>query len=243
MAQNIGAIREGVQSRIKDGAPYLTAAEAQGDLDRAIASAVEQYSKDRPRNRTAQADGTGAFDYLLATVAPGYDEAFSNLLDVVYPWLVTDQRLNVLEKDSWVVIMLPAGLTLKFLDVAPTASQDFLVLYTCPHTLTVAASSIPPSDDEAVKDLSAAYALDAMAAYFLQLAEASITADSVDRRSRSDQARSVAEVYRKRYAQKIQAGGVGAGGDGGTRAAQAVGEIQSAFGNRLGTDYHFHGRR
>lgn len=234
MASNIGEIRDKVGARIKDSdarlsvSPPLTC-----DVDRAIYDALAQYQRARPLEKAVKIDGTGVFDYDLA--ASGFVDGFSTVKDVAYPYLVTDQRLAVLDRDEWALIRLDTGVKLRFFEAIPPASDDFLVLLTVPHTLNASTSTVPASDDEALADLGAAFACDQLAALYAKDTDSSLAADAVDRRAKSENYRSQAASYRKSYAAKMET-------DEAQSAAFAMADIDRTFGNSRGDDYFFHGR-
>jgi len=236
MAANIGEIRAGVSARIKDtDARLSTSPDMTCDVDRAILSALEQYGKDRPLEKAARVAGTGAFKY-LASGLTGFVDGFSAIVAVAYPHLTTDQLLAGLEDDQFQLRRDETGLYLWFTTAIPAATEHFLVAFTAPHTLNASTSTVPASDDQALMDLGAAFACDLLAQLYAKDIDTSITADSVDRRTKSDNYRSMAASWRKAYAAKMQTGESG-------RAAGALVEIDRGFGNATGTDYFFHGRR
>jgi hypothetical protein len=60
--------------RLQDQLSILSKARGPGAISRAIASAVEQYSKDRPLEKAVSVDGDGGFDYALPS---GFVDGFS----------------------------------------------------------------------------------------------------------------------------------------------------------------------
>ncbi len=235
MAANIGDIRSKVSARIKDIDSRLTITpDLTCDVDRAILAALEQYEKERPLQKTVKLAGAGGFDYAASSLS-GFVDGFSVVTDVVYPYLSTDQILARLERDEWGLVRLDTGLKLRFFVARPTAAEDFLAFFTAPHTLNAGSSTVPATDDEALSDLGAAFACDQLAALYAKDVDSSLGADSVDRRSKSDNYRSMAASYRKSYAAKMETESAG-------QAAFAMADVDRAFGNSTGTDYLFHGR-
>lgn len=237
MAANIGEIRAKVAPRIKDIDGRLTITpDLTCDVDRAIISALAQYQQVRPRERTVKITGTGAFDYAVSLLT-GFIDGFSRVLAVVYPYLTTDQILAALEDDEFGLVRLDTGLVLRFTTARPASTEFFLAQFTTPHTLDASSSSVPASDDEALSDLSAAVCCDQLAALYAKDVDSSITADSVDRRTKSDNYRSMAASLRKSYAAKMETGQA-------EGAAVAMGDVdRQGFGHRGRNDYFFHGRR
>jgi hypothetical protein len=232
MAANLGAIRTKLLARLQDDAAKLT---NPGELDAAIASALERYSKDRPRQVVAQVDGDGGFSYATSGLT-GWVDGFSGILDLIYPYLSTDQQPKALDRDRYLVRRLPAGTVLHFIEHTPAAAEDFLVEYTVPHTLDADSSTVPASDDEALADLSAAEAFDYLAAVSLQELQSNIDADTVDRLSKAGEYRQQAAAFRKKYEAKI-----GSTADQPVPAA-AYAEADLAFGDSRASDRFFHAR-
>lgn len=243
MAANIGELRAGIVGttgkggRIQDTDNKLSIApDLLCDVDRAILSAKEQYEKLRPREVSLKLDGTGAFDYTISGLT-GFVDGFSSLLSVVYPYLAADQIPSVLPAEWYTVLRLDSGLVLRFLIHRPTAVEDFLVTFTARHTINSSTCTIPASDDESFMDLAAANCCDMLAALYAKDVDPSISADSVDRRTKSDNYRSMATRYRSLYDTRMQTGAAGA-------AAVAMSDIDRAgFGHRGMNDYFFHGSR
>ncbi len=243
MASNIGEIRQavlgpdGISGRVKDGSRRLTVTPAMTcDADVAILAAVEEYGKARPREIALLVTGDGTFDYPVATKLPGFSDGFSSIASVVYPWDATASRPPVLSSDGYALTRLSTGLVLRFFDVVPTASQQFLATFSAPHTVNVSTCTVRPSDDEALKDLAAAHCCELLAGFYNQVVDSSIGADAVDRRSLADMYRSQARRWRESYDAKMQS-------DKSDGAAFAVATIRTGFGNQQRSDYFSHGRR
>lgn len=236
MAANISDIRSGVSARIHDADSKLSVTtDLTCDVDRAILSALEQYEKDRPLEKAVRIAGTGTFKYAVSSMT-GFVDGFSAVLGVAYPHLTTDQLLAWLEDDEFLLQRDDTGLYLWFSTARPASTEFFLAAFTAPHTVNAATSTVPTADDQALMDLAAAFACDQLAALYAKDIDSSISADAVDRRTKSDNYRSMAASLRKSYAAKMQTGESG-------RAAGVLGEIDRGFGNNAGTDYFFHGRR
>lgn len=237
MAANIGDFRTKVGSRIKDAAAKLP----QADVDAAILGALEEYQKARPRERVVLVNGTGAFDYLVSSTLTGFVDGFAAgvIKSVAHPWSATTPTPPILNSDQYGFRRLVAGLTLTFGSVVPTAAQTFLVTYTTPHTVDGGSSSVSPSDDEALSDLAASYACEALAGFYSQSTDGSISADSVDHRSKADMYRSQAKRWREAYLAKMQ-------GDAADEAAFVVSDppadVFSSSPPFLPTRRFFHGR-
>lgn len=234
---SIADIRSRVLLRIKDAAKSLDTDGVTETVDTCIASAVEEYGKVRPRETATVVDGTGTFKYSLTATSPvlaGFDASLSQITSIVYPYTTTTADLPVLEDYEWRVQQLADGLYLWFITATPSASEDFLVAWTLPHTCSGSALTVPASDYEAVADLAAAHSLLALASVYVQSLDNSISADSVNRQSKASEYRSQAAQYRKAYDLKMGSGAA-------TGPAFVIGDMDRADG--AGEDYFFHGRR
>ena len=222
MATNIGEIREKVKTRVQDDAGHLVAAEMAGDIDPAILAALTEYQLQRPRERVAKVQGTGGFDYALdggSPKLPGWQEGFSDVLEIVHPYAAATQNPTPLDRTEYAVVRLDTGLFLRFRAASPGVAEFFLATYTTAHTIDAATSTVVATDDEALADLAASFAFLKLAARYAQSTDSSIQADAVDRRTKPDIYRSLSGDYRKRYEAKLELG------DKALSAAVAVGVI------------------
>jgi hypothetical protein len=243
MAANIGEIRAGIigtdgkHGRIQDINNALTIApDLTCDVDRAILSAKEQYEKLRPREVTLKIAGNNGFDYAI-TALTGFVDGGSSILAVQYPFLLTDQVPAPLPSEWYALYRTDLGLFLRFLVHQPLASEFFLVTFTAQHTVNSTTCTIPVADEEAFKDLAAANCCDMLAALYAKDVDSSISADAVDRRTKSDTYRSMAARYRSFWDAKMQTGSAGA-------AAVSMSDVdRPGFGHRGMIDYFTHGSR
>jgi hypothetical protein len=207
-----------------------------GDVDKAIQNAVEEYSKRRPREQAAKVAGNAGFDYAVpGSSFPGFVDGFSQITAIAYPYVAANAQLSKLEDDEYGIVRLDTGLFLRFWTARPAASEFFLALYETLHTVTVSASSVPASDDEALADLAAAYACEALAAFYSQSTDNTWAADSVAHITKAGEYSRRASDFRKTFQEKLDAGD-----DPGP--SSAITEIDRAFGNRYSEDLFFHGR-
>lgn len=241
----LGALTAVVAERVRDAAEKLSPAA----IEAAILSALEEYTRDRPREVTLAVDGTGAFDYATsafgaaesgATASTQWAASFSRVRRLVYPYVSTERALPVLEPDQYDVVTLPAGEVLRFLDYTPTATEQFLVTFTRPHEVTVTLGTVPQTDEQAVCSLAAANALESLASYYAQATDGSLTADIVDHRGRSNIYLELARTYRQAYFAHV---GRGMGGDRSAPGAAGTNvDIDRGFGGSR-VPHLFHGRR
>lgn len=207
MASNIGDFRTkvagsaGLTGRLQDAAGRLGVS-AGGPLDECITNAVEEYSKLRPLNGVVKLTGAGSTDFLVSSSLTGFVDQFSRVLEVVCPHDPTLVRQEPLPDGAWFLDRLDTGLYLRLLYTV-SASQFVLVRYTKPHTVAAGSCTIPTTDDEAVADLAAHYACLALADYYSQSTDASLSADVDDRRGKADLYRSNAERWRQSWRRKM----------------------------------------
>jgi hypothetical protein len=246
MATNIGDIRAGIPPRIKDSAGKLSFVAGNGavdltkDHDAAIFSALEQYGKARPRQRAKLITGSGAFDYALtggSPIFPGWIREFSVVVEILFPWDASTPTPNRLDEDEYEVVLLDGDLPyLRFMTAKPAASEQFLGRYTTPHALDTTQSTVRSSDDEALKDLSAAFACDELASFYGHSVDSNIQADSVNNMSKAAEYRAMAKEFRAAYASKMNASQAD------LSAAAVVMNIERGFSDETDRLF-FHGRR
>lgn len=235
MASNLSTFRGKVQPRLQDGAGKLN----DDGLNGALAGALGHFQQVRPRQLAELVTGNGAFDYILDGLAPklaAWVEGLSSILEIVYPWDATTPRPPVLDSSEYMVVRLSTGIYLRFLAATPTAPDKFHVLYTGPHVLTEATSTVPTGDEEAFADLATSYACDALASYYSQSTDGSLQADTVAHLSKAQEYRAQAKRWRDAYLAKM-------GGDSADGPASGVAAVASVFPTSGRNSYFFHGRR
>lgn len=236
MPSTLSTFRGKVQPRLQDAAGKL----GLQDIDAAIAGALTEYQQARPRRLAELVTGTGAFDYALDGATPklsAWSDGFSAIEQLIYPWSATAVTPPVLGVADYAVVRTASGLFLRFLTAVPVSPQQFLAIYIAPHSLTEIASTIPPVDEEAFAALATSYACEALAGYYSQITEPTLSADVADRRTIGDQYRSQAKRWREAYR-----GAMGFD-EKAEEAAGGVAAVQSVFGTVQGERYFFHGRR
>ncbi len=243
--QNFGRFAAVIVERVRDAAAKLSTEATQTALDAALA----EYARDCPREVTLEISGSGGFDYATSawgaaesgtTAATRWVAGFSQLRQVVYPYVSTSRDLPVLDLNDLALVRLPAGEVLRFLSATPLASEKFLVTFTRPHEVTVGLSTVPPNDAQAVCSLAAAYALQTLSAYYAQATNSSLDADVADHRGRTSLYLDLARTYRAQYEQHVGRGDTAGQAP---RAAGGFVDADGGFANASGTDYFFHGRR
>lgn len=169
-----------------------------GDKDAAIENGVKEHSKYRPRRRIHDFIGNSvAFDFVLSAAA-GYEVGFSKILSVEYP--ADEREPEYLEDEDWIIYEAATETPkLRLINATPTTGKKVRIVYSARHTVDAATGTIPDGDFEAACHYAAHFALLALANRYLQNTEPTLGADSVDHKSKSDQARGNATTEKKLY--------------------------------------------
>jgi hypothetical protein len=237
MGASLASITAKAQAKLKDAASKLQTA----DWTAAIAAAVLEYSRARPRMLAEAVIGADAFDYLLDGDTPkltAWQDAFSRIDSILYPYTEGERGNPELERTAYSVLHLPAGLTLRFTEHTPSSSESFLVTYTTPHTLSESASTHPAADDEALSDIAAACGADILTGYYTQSTDSSLSGDVVNRLTKAQEYRALAKEWRARAEQRMG----GASSDETPPAGGTCGQIDTRFTNPQRDARFFHGR-
>jgi hypothetical protein len=205
-----------VISKVKDESKRLT------DLDDyipAIDAALERYSKHRPLEVVADLPGAGAADLDLPE---GWQAEFSQIRAVEYP--VGSNPEELLAADEWSIYRSPGGFKLRLRWDKPEAGESVRITYTAPR----AESDIPAGDVDAVACLAASICLRTLAALMGHSVDASISADSVNRGSKTDEFRRLADALEARFNAHL-----GVDAKGGAPAASAIAAAPRSGRTRL----------
>jgi hypothetical protein len=178
-------------------------------IDEAIASAVSRYTTDRPRELTADVTGAGSEYYPLTgddAVLASWSDGVSQITAIDYPAkpVSAGYAPTWLDKTfDWTTYRDGAGVTyLRFLTVTPLATETARVTYTAPHIHSTALDTIPSGDLDAVCDLAASYACQALATKMAASQDSLISADSTNYRDGqlrfSQQAKGWLDSYKAR---------------------------------------------
>ncbi len=246
MAGPLTDLQAKATARVNAATGKLTAAM----LTAAVDAALSQYSAARPREIAAKVAGAAAFDYPLTgigAILASWVVNFSQLLGIIYPYDATVQTQEELQTDVYGVVRLDTGDVLRFFEASPTAAEFMLLRYTARHSVTddvvgpppvAGVTTIPAGDTEAVADLIAAYACDALASFYCQSTDSTITADTVNYLSKAQEYRAQAKQFRAAYALKMK------GGDAEMlMPAGGFTHSDSRFSNTIGDRLLFHVRR
>lgn len=185
----------GVDLRLED----LKNALGSDEKQEAIGEALAEYSKDKPQTAADDITGDAGFDYLLSDLA-SYEDGFSWITNIEYPYDSSAAIPNNIEDDRWAIYNSGSAKYLRFLDVKPATSETFRAHYTIPYVFDDSDNVvIPLADFRALCNLATAYALRAVAAKFVHTGDPSFSADVVNYRSKSREAMDLAKVFAKAY--------------------------------------------
>lgn len=187
------AFMSAIDDLVGDDLPLEDSAKIQ-----AIQSALADYSKHRPREVIEEVDGDNTFDYLLADLS-AWLEGFSSIKNIEYPVDDTAQDSNTLQDDSFRIVKKSTGSYLRFLEDAPSSSEEFRITYTGQHVCTNALCSIPTTDERAVQMLAAANFCQMLAVYYARTEDSTIQADSVDHKSKASEYAARGRAYKQEY--------------------------------------------
>lgn len=185
---NLNELLNKTMAMVKDSSLRL---DVDDDYIPCISQAVGRYSKHRPDTLVADVTGTGGHDYDFPT---GWVEGFSAVQAIEYP--VGNVPETLLEAEDFSTYQTTTGRKLRLITIAPPSGSTFRVTFTIPRTEV----TIPEVDVDALCSLSAALCLERLANIYLQTGDPTIGADSVDYRSRSQEAASrakrLAQIYK-----------------------------------------------
>ncbi len=198
MAYTYAEFKEKLSDIVRDDANKLTPEEK----DRHIQEAVRIYSRHRPREVVKDITGDGTYDYAITTHLTSWVKDFSVIKKIEYP---ADRREPeyVDQDEDWVLYEKEAGQYIHFLDDTPPATEKIRVTYTAPHILSDAQNTIPEIDQDAVCELAASLCSGALASVYAHAIDSTISADSVDHKSKSEQFASRARAQKKIYTDHV----------------------------------------
>lgn len=193
---------------VRDEVARLTS----GDVDRAIAVAVTRYGKDRPRPAVEDVVCPGGAVLPLPTAWGAESDVVSAETPIgeIPPALV-----------ACTVYQTPTGPVLR-LDDGQSAGTAVRLTFTVPHQVTTTEDSIPVSHREAVAAYGAALLLDELAAAAINDADATLAADTTDRRSKAAEYAARSRALMARYTQALGLGGGSGAGASGQGASGAT---------------------
>lgn len=188
-----------VESWIQDTAGKLT----QLAKDLAIAAAIDTYSRHRPLVKVATLTGDGvAFEFAVPT---GWEDGISSIVSIEEP--VDAQVPTFLDESEYTVRRHPTtGLPrIRFFSLVLAASAKAYVSFNVSHTLTATIETVPLADRLAVIKLAAAGCATQLAAFYAQTSDATLGADTVTYRTKSQDYLALAKVLELAYREHVGA--------------------------------------
>jgi len=182
-----------VEDLVRDDASRITNAQR----DTAIVSAIERYSKDRPRTKVEDISAPGGS---LLSLPAGWEADFSNLSTIEYP--IGQVPPNYIPNNHWNMYQSPVGLTVQLYEALQSNVQCRLA-FSIRHVLDANEDTIPRGDREPVCCLAAASLLDQLAAEAAGSSDSTIKADAIDYQNASAQYAARAKALRKRYTDEL----------------------------------------
>lgn len=227
---------------LQDAAGKLAAA----DRDRLLVQAIlSRYSHDRPVEVVSDVTAPGGtHDMPLPVDSSGsyvFEDGFSWVEAVEYPagTQATVPATYLLDEDFLLYRNPPpTGLVVRMLPTIPNAGDDVRITWTARHKND--GSTVYDADFEAVCDFAASLCLEALANIYAQTGDASIAADTVNYRTKSQEYLGLAKAARQRYYNHM-------GIDDPTQGSQqggviAIGSQHEELGGLLGIDRLTHPR-
>jgi len=213
-----------VEDLVRDDADHITKTQR----DTAITTAIERYSKDRPRPKVEDVLAPGGS---LLNLPAAWQADFSELTSIEYPVGQTPPLL--IPNDQWAMYLSPVGETIKLL-YGLQAGVTCRLQFSIRHVVDDNQDTIKLGDRELVCCLAAASLVDQLAALSAGNTDSTIKADAVAYKSASAEYAARAKALRKRYTDEL---GID---DKKNVAAGAVVSIQRP--NSLGRERLTHGR-
>lgn len=179
-----------VRAAVKDDSNKLN----ETDYANGISAAIKRYSKARPVELCDDLPGTGSPDIAL----PGnWQPSFSTIISIEYPNGEVPESL--LSLGEYRLYRSPAGQVIRLVDRVPTLTDTVRVTYTMAHD----EGTIPDSDLDTVANLATAYCLLRLASVYGNSTDSTIQADSVQRQSKIDEYRRLADKFEGLFNQAL----------------------------------------
>lgn len=169
---------------------YVPLVDETDDFTNAIDAALATYSRHLPKKVSEDLAGDGSHDLELPD---NWIDEFSVIKSVEYP--VDEVPAILIDKSAWMIYQSPDGNVLRLLSESPEIGESVRVRFTIPRL----EADVRPGDEDAVASLAAANCCDVLANIFTQTGDTTISADSVDYRSKGDEFARRAKALRQRY--------------------------------------------
>lgn len=178
-----------IRAKIKDESGKLVDPD---DYQSCLDEAFRRYSKNSPRPRIIISDvpGSGSYD---CDLPDSWAVGFSNLVRLEYP--IGRVPANIIDPRDYTIYSSPNGELLRILIARPDEDESVRVSFTVPHT----EASCPAIDTDAVVNLAVSLCLRQLAAAYGQTSDFTMSADTVDYRSKSDEFRRLADSFERLY--------------------------------------------
>ncbi len=179
-----------VEDLVKDDSNIVSPGGVTGIID----TAVQRFSRQRPRTLVSDIAGDGSYDYDLPS---GWLDGFSRILVVEYPSGRRDPE--ILEEDRYDVYRSPTGLKLRFFENTPLASETIRLTFTVPHTLGDSSTTVPTTDEAAVCFLAASLTATVISSHYAQQRDPTIRGSNINATDRSLRYQKLAKEYLGMY--------------------------------------------
>ncbi len=184
-------MRDLVKVKVKDTSSRFSDGEKEGF----VKEAIRQYNRDQPlfRDETVAGDGVT----LTFATPTGWIDGFSTLEELEFP-TAQEPRVMVDLEDHVQVIQIANVEQIQFKSLTIPSAETARLFYTIPHDEDTP-TTIPAHGVDAVVSLGAARLCHAMATFYAETTEATLDLDVVDRQSKADSFRSMADRFKKEY--------------------------------------------
>jgi hypothetical protein len=175
-----------IAERLQDTAQVLSDQQRVG----ALAEALQDYQKWRPRVLVADIAGANGYDYALPLDWVGGESVLQRIEYPAGSWPPL-----YLEDEDWTIYHTADGTLLRMLLYRPGPTQTLRLTYTAPYTY----ETLPAADVNAIANKAASIACRWLAAHYAQEGQSSISADVTNQESKARQYRDLAKDYAEAY--------------------------------------------
>jgi hypothetical protein len=162
--------------------------------ERAVDTAINSYSRLRPNVEVADLEGDGSTQSF--SMPSDYQYPFSNVLSIEYPY--GEIPPVELGPEYYSIYMDTDGEKIVFHN-AIASGESARVKYTCLHSISDDETTIPSADWAAFLYLSAYHLANYAVGYYGSTTRATLSADVVNYRTKSDEWRSIAEHFYRSF--------------------------------------------